>query len=837
MSLTITDRLASLSLEEKIALVAGVDLWHTAEIERLSIPALWLSDGPNGVRGTQFSGTTTSACFPCGSALGATFDPELVREVGAAIGREARRMGVHVLLGPTMNIVRLPIAGRNFECFSEDPFLSARLAAGYVRGVQSEGVAAVAKHFVANDSELDRYSASSEVDERSLREVYLAPFHAAVHEAGVWAVMSGYNRINGLHACEHAELLLGVLKGEWGFDGLVMSDWYGTTSTVAAANAGLDLEMPGPAQHFGPRLAEAVASGAVDLAAIDDKICRLLGLIDKIAAAEPPPDDGAAPAAVIRRAASSAIVLIENRDALLPLDPSRHRSIALIGPNAAKMQIHGGGSARVNAPYNVSPLAALRSRLGETVTIEHAPGCSIERSLPPLSAKSLGDEHGHPLEQPVRVEYFDNLDFAGEPVETATAPAFRFVWNAAPVPGLVRAGYSVRLSSWLAPRGGRTIDLGLAGVGRTRLLLDGEVVIDNTVDPVVAPVLFGRGVGQVTARTELDPDQVVSIVVEFQAPSPALSRAAVEISPLPPTELDNIESGWAGVTAGFAEPSPTDLLEEATALASRSDVAVVVVGTNEDWESEGFDRESMVLPAGQEELIAKVAAVNANTVVVVNVGSPVTMPWADEVGAILQCWLPGQEAGNALVDVLVGDINPSGRLPVTVPYRYEDSGAAPGYPPVAGRVIYHDGVNVGYRHFDAAGIAPHYAFGHGLSYTNFTYGELRIEAGPEGVVASVEVTNRGGCDGAEIVQFYVSDLESTLARPVRELKGIAKVHLAVAASAVARVVLGPDAFAFFDVATKAFTIEPGEFEIAVGGSSHDLHSSATVRIARDGALD
>lgn len=329
-------KIEDLELEEKVALVSGADRWHTAAIPRLGIPALWMSDGPNGIRGAQLSGSATSACFPCGSALGATFDPDLVAEVGAALGVEARRLGVHVLLGPTLNIARLPIAGRNFECFSEDPYLSGRLAAAYVAGVQSEGVAAVAKHFVCNDSELDRYTTSSEVDAEALREVYLVPFAAAVLEGGAWGIMTGYNRVNGAYACEH-DLLCDVLKGEWGFTGVVISDWYGTSSTLGAARAALDIEMPGPAIRWGAKLLDSVRAGEVDHATLDDKVRRVLRLIDRTTGPAPP-DDGVAPAALIRRAAAAAIVLLKNRGDVLPLDPQRLSSIAVIGPNAVGVQ-------------------------------------------------------------------------------------------------------------------------------------------------------------------------------------------------------------------------------------------------------------------------------------------------------------------------------------------------------------------------------------------------------------------------------------------------------------------------------------------------------------------
>ena len=822
-------RLAELTLEEKVALVSGADMWHTTAIERLGIPALWMSDGPNGVRGLQLSGTATAVCFPCGAALGATFDPDLVRSVGEAIGREARRTGVHVLLGPTMNTVRLPIAGRNFECFSEDPHLSARIAVAYVDGVQSMGIAAVAKHFVANDSERERYTASSEVGEQVLREIYLAPFEAAVREAGVWAVMSGYNRVNGTYACEHAELLCSVLKGEWGFDGAVISDWYGTTSTVAAALGGLDVEMPGPAQRWGEKLLAAVRSGEVGEDILDDKVGRLLKLIDRTQMPAPE-DDGANPALLIRRAAAEATVLLHNRKGLLPLDQSGLASLAIVGPNAAAVLPHGGGSARVVSSYVVSPREALAARVGPDVVVGYEPGCSIACALPVLDARTLSLSNG----DPVAIEYFANLDLAGVPHAFEQAPGFQLAWNGPPVAGLEVGSFSVRLSATLVPSESGTAQFGMLGVGRTRLIVAGDVVIDNWDDPVVAPLLFGRGTGELRAPVEVTAGVEVPIVVELQAPSPELARRALEASPLPPGEGTNTAFHLSGVTVGYASPEPADPLGRAEALARASDVVVVVVGTSEEWESEGFDRDGLDLPGEQDELITRLCAVNSNVIVVVNAGSPVTMPWADSAAAVLQIWLPGQEAGNALADVLFGDAEPAGRLPVTVPYRLVDSGAADGYPASDGRLTYSEGLNVGYRHFDAAGIAPRYPFGHGLSYTTFAYGDLDLVSTASGVVeASVVVKNTGHRRGAEVVQLYVGDVRPSSARPPRMLKGIAKIWLEPGEARTVTFELNSAAFAHYDTASGSWVVEAREVEIAVGASSRDLRSRRCVGIDSD----
>ncbi len=825
----------ALTLEEKISLVSGADMWHTTEVERLGIRALWLSDGPNGVRGTQFSGSRTSVCFPCGSALGATFDPELVEQVGAALGREAHAMGVHAILGPTINISRLPVAGRNFECFSEDPYLAERLAVAYVRGVQSEHVAAVVKHFVGNDSENERYTTSSEIGERALREVYLRPFRAAVVEGGAWAVMSGYNRVNGVFACEHEALLRGVLKGEWGFAGPVVSDWYGTTSTAAAAVGGLDLEMPGPPMRWGAKLLREVRDGKVAPDVVDDKVRRLLTLASHVLD-RPDPVAYEPPAPLVRRAASEAAVLLQNAGGVLPIDPSRIRSIAVVGPNAHSVQLHGGGSARVNAPYAVSPVEAVDERSGDRVVVSYEPGCRIERALPVLDARRLAGG-GEVEADPVTVEYFDNLDLDGTPVALERAPGLHFVWNGPPVPELTAGKFSARLRATLVPASSGTGQIGISSVGRSRLRIDGRAVVDNWLDPVPAPMLFGRGAGQQVADVTFEAGRPVAIEVEFQAPDEELTRRALEMSPAPPTEKENRAFGPAGLTVGYLAPAPEDLLERAERLAASSDVVVAVVGTNEDWESEGFDRDSMSLPGDQDVLVSRIAAVNRNVVVVVNKGSVVSMPWAPDVAAILQLWLPGQEAGHSLADVLFGDVNPSGRLPVTVPRELSDSGAAPGYPAPDGRLSYREGVDVGYRHFDATGTEPLFCFGHGLSYTTFAYGPLEVASGPEGEpVVSVGVANTGTRAGAEVVQCYLGAVSPRVERPRRELRGVAKLRLAPGEQGVAVFPLESAAFSFWDVTSGSWAVDPGSYEVSVGASSRDIRSSVTLGVDPDARL-
>ena len=783
-------------------------------MERAGIPALTVTDGPNGARGVR----GTSACFPSSTALAATWDTALVERVGAALAEEALAKGARVLLAPTVNIHRHPLAGRSFECFSEDPHLSARMAAAYVRGVQGGGVGATVKHFVCNDSEFERRTISSEVAERALREIYLPPFEAAVREAGAWAVMTAYNRLNGTHCAQHPTVR-SLLKEEWGFDGLVMSDWYGTHAGAASVAAGLDLEMPGPPAWMGPHLLEEVRGGRLPEAALDDQVRRLLRLLDRCRLlGGPVPDppvrspDRPEHRELARRAAAQAIVLLRNAGELLPLREAGLRTVAVIGPNAEMAAIQGGGSANVNPHRAVGPLGALREALGPDVRVEHEPGCPPAAGRPPLDDRLL-DGKG------LALAYHAGLELAGPPVLTEVVHRGRVVWMGAPAPGLPAGEFSVRGTGRRAPRHAGRHVLGLASAGRSRLRLDGRVVIDNWDGWTPGATFYGVGSDEVTAEVELEVGRRYELSVELAATSGPI----------------------AGLALRCTEPRPGDLLERAVALAAEADAAVVVVCTDDEWEREGADRASFALPPGQDELIERVAAANPRTVVVVNTGAPVRMDWADRVPAVLQAWFGGEEAGHALADVLLGRANPSGRLPTTIPRRLEDTPAFLDYPGENGRVRYGEGIFVGYRWYDRRRIEPRFCFGHGLSYTTFAYGPLeldRAELRPgETLVASVEITNTGAPAGAEVVQLYVADPESRLARPERELRGFRRTWLEPGQTCRLRFELDVRDLACWDPGSGGWVAEAGEFEITVGASSRDLRARARFALAQTSSPD
>ena len=800
METKIEQLLNQMTLAEKASLLAGLNMWATVPVARVGVPSIQVSDGPNGVRGTDDNIGATSICFPVGVAMGATWNPELVRRVGERLAQECRAKGAHVLLAPTVNIHRTPIAGRNFECFAEDPYLSGMIASAYISGLQSQGVAACIKHFVANDQEYERFSISAEVAERPLHEIYLEPFRIALQQAQPWTLMSAYNRVNGTYVSEDDATLRAILKERWGFDGAVISDWYGTYSDDVIGGA-LDLEMPGPGRWMAAdRVLTTVSEGRVDEAVIDDKVRRLLRLMFRVGAL-----GDAAPAAPIiaddqgsaltRAVAAEAIVLLKNAGDLLPLCADEPQTIAVIGENAHWAQIMGGGSAQVNPHYAVSPLDGIRERVGDQVNVVYEIGTPIHRMPPLIDPAWLTAVDGQPG---LTLDYFHNLTLAGAPAHTDVISKSQLSWFGAVNPFVDPHNFSLRLRGALTVPTDGAYRLQLWGVGRLRLVVDGEMVID-----LWAPAADTNQQAETTLQ--LTAGQPVSILVEYA------------------TDPD---SRWRTLRLGCVPPLPADPIAAAVDLAARSDAAIIVAGLTHAWESEGFDRESMSLVGRQDELIARVAAVNPNTIVVLNVGSPVAMPWADDVAAIVQSWYGGQEAGNALADVLFGAVNPSGKLPTTFPVRLTDNPAYINYPGENGRVHYGEGIFVGYRYYDKKEVAPRFPFGHGLSYTTFAYSNLRLHGAQFGpgdeIVVSVDVTNSGERAGQEVVQLYVHDVESRLVRPLRELKAFAKVALAPGETQTVTLTLTGQSLAYYDPAVGDWMTEPGDFTVLVGSSSRDM---------------
>ena len=804
-----------MSLDEKVSMCVGVDNWRTQRIERLGIPALRMTDGPHGARtvSDDTPGLTYPAtCFPTGSALAATWNPELMEEVGRALAVETKERGSQVLLGPAVNIHRHPLNGRNFEYYSEDPHLAGRMAVAWIQGLQSENIGASLKHFACNNSEYERLTMSSEVDERALHEIYYPAFKAAVTEAQPWTVMSSYNRINGVSSAHNKPMLTDMLKNEWGFTGFLVSDWGGVYDRLAAANAGCDVEMPFKGMFQREQILAGVRSGAISESIIDDKVRRVLRILFRAGLF-----DAKAPAKVsfpkispyrdlARQAACEAMALLKNNGSLLPLDARSLKSVAVIGPAAALPLIQGGGSACVTPYHAVTALDGIKQRCGSGIKVGYEPGCAIDGAYPPLQTE-------------LTAEYFDNPAFSGAPVAMRTAKGIELSKATLPVADLANQDFSVRWTGAFVARHAGVYRFSLSSLGSSRIRLDGKTIVDNwapsfptTFNPPMPPLTLKTGAVRLQAGDK------VALTVEF-------SR--------------NDEPDYR-LNAGCAGPLQ-DPLGRAVELAAASDVAIVCIGLPDRYESEGYDRPDMELTGDQATLIKRVAAANKRTVVVVMTGSPITMnDWIGRTPAVLQAWYAGQESGDAIAAILFGDVSPSGKLPMTMPRRLEDTPAYVNYPGENDKVRYGESIFVGYRYYDKTGVAPLFPFGHGLSYTQFAYGELRLStkrlAGGETLTASVDLTNTGKLAGKEVVQLYVGDPVCTHTRPPRELKAFKKIELAPGQTQTVTFTLTEQDLSFYDPVRKAWVAEQGAFTVMVGSSSRDLRAKASFTFKGQPAL-
>jgi beta-glucosidase len=835
-----TDLVARLTLHEKVLLLTGADSWSTQGADLLGLRPMIMSDGPAGARGVTLDERRPSTSLPCPSAIGATWDPELVRELAAALGAEARGKGIDVLLGPTINLMRSPLGGRGFEFFGEDPVLIARIGVSYVLGLQGAGVAATVKHFVCNDTETQRWSYDARIDEHVLRELYLMPFEACVKEADVALVMAAYNMVNGTPMTENGPLLKGVLKGEWAFGGVVTSDWHAARSTTATALATLDLSMPGPDGPWGERLAQAVAEGIVTEDVLDDKIIRLLALARRVGAlhgglrdadllhgrgdldgpaAETHPAgtdaigvvDRVVDPALLRRATTASFVLLRNDDDVLPLGSEIISRLAVLGPGAVRPTIQGGGSAIVAPAALSTPAEALIARMAGQQTgaeVMIAEGCQIWSTVPEPPAGSLRD--------PLTGERGVHLEFVaadGTVLRTEHRAATTLAWWDGVPPGIGwgEGGSVVMHASFLPDWTGPYL-IGAAGVGHLIITVDGVVVADRPTAVPHDPVEAMTRPGQVRAGLELQAGREVALRVQFR---PAADG-----------------EGPLGMRLGIERALDDEAtLEAAVEAARNSDVAIVVVGSAELTESEGFDRARLTLPGRQDALVSQVAAVNPKTIVVVNSGMPVLMPWASDVAAIIQAWLPGQAMGEALADVLFGDAEPGGRLPVTLPAAEADCPVLD-TSPVDGVLEYREGLLVGYRGYDANGVSPLFPFGHGLGYTSWDYEvvhALTTDYRPgRDLDLRVVVRNTGSRHGKEVIQAYLAGPAGEPGRPVRVLAafGIASAGPGERAEVALRI--PARLFARWDTRRGTWMWPAIPFTVLVGRSSRDLPLSLPV---------
>ncbi len=797
----VEELLSRLDLQQMVRLLTGADFWALHPEPTVGLRRMVTSDGPAGVRGEAWDERDPSANTPSPTALAATWDPARIERIGRLLAAEARDKGVDVLLAPTINLHRTPFGGRHFECLSEDPLLTAVIAAAYVRGVQSQGVAATIKHFVANDSETDRFSVDVQVDERTLRELYLAPFEQVLAEASPWAVMAAYNGVGGATMTENP-LLVDVLKGEWGFDGVVVSDWFATRSTDAAGNGGLDLAMPGPNGPWGDALVTAVEEGRVSEDAVRDKVRRILRLAERVGALEgtfapvPEPWPADRVAGELRSAAAAGFVLAKNDDGLLPLRRDTLTRVALIGPDSAEGRLMGGGSATVFPAYTVGPLEGLRRVLGEDVEVTHNVAVNSTDRTAPLPPAWLdgGTE--------VRFLAADGSELHRETRHASSLMYLGQIADDLSVSDVTRVELTARVQ---VPQDG-TYDVGVAGVGPFVLTVDGETVLDQVVElPEGADPIEGMmRPPMAVATVELRADSPVEVVLRHEP-----------VSADGFGDVDTATMTFKLLLAPVQVPDET-LMDEAVAAAAAADVAVVVVGTTAEVESEGFDRETLALPGRQDDLVRRVVAANPRTVVVVNSGAPVLLPWADEVPVVLLTWFPGQEFGNALSDVLLGTREPGGRLPVTWPSSPD---GLPSTQPVDGVLDYAEGLRIGYRHDGDDAAPPLFGFGHGLGYTTFELGEVTVSGDPvSGVAVSVPVTCTGVRSGRQVVQVYASRDRGQVERVPRWLVGFTVVDVAPGETVTAVVDVARRALEHWDVGTGAWRLEPGAFRLHVGTS-------------------
>jgi beta-glucosidase len=795
---TIALLVAQLTLEEKVKVLSGASAWSTAALPSIGLREMVMSDGPSGVRGANWDEREPSLCLPSGTSLSATWDTSIARQYGAVVAAEARRKGVDVVLGPTVNLHRSPLGGRHFEAFSEDPILTADLAAAYVRGVQENGVAATVKHYIANDFETDRFNADVRVADRPLRELYLRAFEKSVTEARAWLVMSAYNSINGTTATEN-ELLTDPLRASWEFDGVIVSDWTAVRSLESARHP-QDVAMPGPEGPWGDNLIAAVRSADIDESVIDEKVTHILKLAARVGALE-----GSAPRIVVtdedpiafaRRAAAAGSVLLSN-DGLLPLATASVSRIAVIGENAARPRIQGGGSATVIPEHSISPLDGIRAAFPDAF-IDYQHGARVREGFFEFEpAKMANPVSGGPG---AHVTYL-----AADGSELLSEDRFASFILDYGREEIDRVRSSMTFSTLYTPDSTGEIRLGFTGPGSGRLFVDGELTLEATVVEEIDQVQGFFSPPYVTESVEVTAGVPLSLRYEFA----------------PGGIVDGVPDSLAvtfGETTDHTKTDDDELIREAVAAASVADVAIVVVGSTPTSESEGYDRVDLRLPGTQDALVSAVAAVNERTIVIVNAGAPVEMPWREEVSAVLLTWFGGQEYGHAVADMIGGVVEPGGRLPTTWPVRLADAPVI-NVTPQDGVVSYDEGIHIGYRAWLKTAVSPAYAFGHGLGYTQWELGKTELVAADSDILVEVDVTNVGDREGKHVVQLYARIEHSEVERPVLWLVGFAVVHAQAGETVRARITAAKSSLAYWN---GGWTLESGVYELFVGPSVDQL---------------
>ncbi|EEU48977.1 uncharacterized protein NECHADRAFT_105864 [Fusarium vanettenii 77-13-4] len=820
--------LAELTLDEKLSLLSGASQWRTAVVPRLGIPSLKVSDGPSGARGEVFGEGVPAAFFPSGVSLGATWDVDLLKEVGEHLAEECKSKSASVLLAPTMCIHRHPLGGRNFESFSEDPYLTGKLATAHVKGLQSRGVGATPKHFVANDQETKRFKVNVQVDPRSLREVYLLPFQMVVRDADPWCMMTAYNKVNGHYCDASKELLDNIARDEWKWQGVFMSDWGGTSSTVDSINNGLDLEMPGPpAKRSRAALEQSLKDGTVDLEQVDKAALRILNLLEragrfKDARDEPEycrdMDDHLATRELLRRAATSGAVMLKNEGQALPLQLDNGISkIAVVGPNAERVVAGGGGSSYIKAPYWTSVLDSIKDRAANhSVDVVVHTGARVNRYLPTVLPsvvrdRSTGQSGANDL-------YF--MSFGDVPPEIGRL-----------------TDYSFRARATLTPQTDGIHTISFASIGPAKLFLDDELILEQSgAFQEKANLFFSYGSGEAITSRAMTAGRSYQVRIDYHSHDRQLQEDVKHL-------LDPMEDKFQGFRLGFEEHQSADLPAEAADLAQGCDAAVVVVGRDKEWETEGEDIPMFELPGEQVRLIQMVAAACKRTIVIAQAGTPVLLdPWIDQVDGLLYTWYQGQELGNAAADVLFGQVNPSGRLPITFPKKIQDCPAYSSFPGELLQSRYAEGLYVGYKWWDLVGTKPHFPIGFGLSYNTFRIKPKAISTTKISrdtvIKLEVEVENLGGSPlpGREtVIAWFSQRSPRRLARPVKQICGFAKSKaLRPGETQLLEIDIQVEALGMFDPQRASWIIDAGtQLEVLVGTNAEETEVMGQVEVQEE----
>ncbi|TFL04035.1 glycoside hydrolase family 3 protein [Pterulicium gracile] len=842
----IEDLVDEMTPGELSSLLSAPNWWNTTAVPRLDVPSVRMSDGPNGVRGSSHFIPTPAQCIPCATSMASTFDTELINRVGKFLASEAKVKSSVILLAPTCNIQRNPLGGRAFESFSEDPHLSGTLAAAYVNGLQDAGVSATIKHFTANDQEDERTASNSVMSDRALREIYLMPFMLAQKHAQPWAYMTSYGRINNVHCSENKDLLQGILRDEWKFDGIVMSDWFGTYSVEGAINAGMDLEMPGPPRIRTPLyVANALASQKITPATIKERATAMLTWAQKLARLNPDvvygdgvegSQDSEESRKFCREIAAAGIVVLKNEADILPI---KTKNILVVGPNAKGTVISGGGSAALKPTYVVTPYAGLADNAPDSVKVDYHVGCYAHKYLPTLEKqlKTASGEVGWTCSFYNHDEQ-DNRTFVAD----CTLNDTRVRLNDQLPQGLV-APWTMTITGDLTVEHTGQFELGLAVAGRAKLFVDDQLCIDNWTSQTPGEFFYGQVRILAHAQGTIEEKNTIDVVAGKSV------RVRVEFSKESAFNYSGSNKGGGtfqpelmkGVRLGGVPKVDEDaIFNEAVTLASKADTVVFIGGLTPEWESEGFDRDTLSLPGRQDELIAAIAAANHNTTVVLQVGSAVAMPWIDSVRGVVQAWYLGNESGNAISDVLYGRMNPSGRLPLSLPRRKEDIAAFPQLKCEYGNILYGEDLYVGYKHFNTRGIKPLFPFGFGLSYTTFSFSNLQIKQTPSRgaeefqVEVSVTIKNEGTREGSEVAQLYIDMPDAGHNTPRQQLKAFGKAQ-DIQPGQTKSVTMKLDKYAVssWDPRRNVWVALKGEYKLYVGPNSVELPLSGAIEVKRE----